>query len=239
MRSAARVVAEAGSDGRTRLIELAAAAPLGLRPTRDALMLVSTAQGLLDDDDLTLEVVVGPGATLVVRSAAATVAYTSRHARLTVSCSVAPGGRLDWRPEPLIATAGCHLSLEARIVLEAGAALRWTEELVLGRLHEVPGSFATSLSVDLAGLPLLRHELAVGPDAPGWDGPAIVGSHRAVGLTLFAGALATPASAAGAAWAVMELAGGGALVSAFASDIPELRLAMAEACGPVSVGTGR
>jgi urease accessory protein len=35
--------------------------------------------------------------------------------------------------------------------------------------------------VTLGGRPLLHHELSVGPDAPGWDGPAVLGGARAAG----------------------------------------------------------
>jgi urease accessory protein len=38
--------------------------------------------------------------------------------------------------------------------------------------------------VNLDGHPLYRHELAVGPDADGWNGPAVLGTARATGSVL-------------------------------------------------------
>ena len=43
------------------------------------------------------------------------------------------------------------------------------------------------LDVDIDDHPLLRHQLELGPGVPGWDGPAVLGANRAVGLVLLAG----------------------------------------------------
>jgi urease accessory protein len=75
---------------------------------------------------------------------------------------------------------------------------------------------------------LLRHGLEVGPAAPGWDGPAMLGASRAVGLVLTAGdGEHASGAAAGTGWAAMPLDGPGALVQAVAQDLPGLRQALA------------
>jgi urease accessory protein len=230
MRARAVVVAEADSDGRCRLTELRRAPPIGLCPTPDALYLTSTAQGLVGDDHLELNIVVGAGATLVIRSVAATLAYASAGARLAVNATVAAGGRLDWRPEPVIVTRRCRSSIEASVAIEGGGALTWTEECLLGRFEEEPGDAEFSLSINYAGSPLLRHRLAVGPAAPGFDGPAVVGRNRAVGCRVLAGALAMPDCNVGPNWAVLDLDGPGVMVNALGSTLDDLRGRMAAAC---------
>jgi len=226
-------VAEADDRGSCRIVEMAATAPLGLRETRDAVYLVGTAQGLVGDDDLELEVVVGPGATLRIRSAAATIAYSSRSARLALRCSVGAEGVLDWCPEPVIATRGCRTTISARIELDRDAGLSWTEECVLGRIGEPPGDLELSIAVDYAGRALLRHQLLVGSASPGWDGPAHLGTNRAVGYRVVAGSLESSLSGTGNGWAALELDGPGVVLSAVAIDHLALRRAMTEAtAGP-------
>ena len=232
MRARAVVVAEADGDRPCRLTELRGAAPIGLRPTPEALYLTSTAQGLVGDDQLELDVVVGVGATLVIRSVAATLAYASAGARLVVNATVAAGGRLDWHPEPLIVTRRCRASIEASVAIESGGALSWTEECLLGRFEEEPGDAEISLAIDHADTPLLRHRLAVGPAAPGFDGPAVLGRNRAVGCRVLAGALELPHRRTGPNWAVLDLEGPGVLVSVLGSTFEELRSNLAEACDP-------
>jgi urease accessory protein len=223
MRAHARVVAEADPRRPYRLVEMTDSAPIGLRWTRDAIYLVGTAQSLLAEDELLLEVVVRKGATLCLRSAAASIAYASSNARLTVSCSVESGGVLDWQPEPLIATHRCNATVRAEIALANGAGLRWNEEVILGRYEEPAGDLDLTVSVDHDGGPLLRHQLLVGSAAPGWNGPATLAGHRAVGYRVIAGTCARPAAASGEGWAVLELDGPGAVITVVAHDQAELR----------------
>lgn len=181
-----------------------------LRPTADGLHLVGGAAGPLGGDDLSLDLEVGSGAALVVRTVAASVALrgspdqrASRqgsselrhvdaiseqcHSRFTVSARLGPGASLRWLPEPGVAAAGCwHVSL-SRLDLAASATAVWRDEVVMGRHGEQPGAWSSSLSADLAGNPLLRHCLSVGPGSPAWDGPAVVGRARAVGSILVVG----------------------------------------------------
>jgi urease accessory protein len=129
-------------------------------------------------------VVPGLGARSVLRSAASMIAWASVGSSLEVNVSVAKGGCLDWQLKPMTATRGCFFSQRVSAKLGDGAALSWTEEIVLGRHGEKPGRFSLRLDVDIDENPLLRYQLELGPGVSGWDGPAVVGTNRAVGLVL-------------------------------------------------------
>jgi urease accessory protein len=204
--------------------------------------LVSAAAGPLAGDDLRLDITVGSGARLVVRSVAATVALPGREpgpSRLVVSAEVADGGALEFEPEPTVIAAGAEHWSVIDVRLGVTATLRLREEILLGRFGEPPGSFHGTLRVDVAtptrtadharplrSSPLLRQELLLGPDAPGMRGPAHLGPARAVGSLLVAGPeWAGPAVDAGVldGAALLPLAGPGYLVSALADDAVSLR----------------
>jgi urease accessory protein len=218
MQARASIVADVDSRGLTRLVELREAAPLAMRWTRDAVFLVSTAQGLLGEDTVELNVSVRPGATLRIRSAAATLAYASSNARFLITADVASGGFLDWEPEPLIATRHCRLSLQSNVTLSGDARLRWTENCLLGRFQEEPGDLSASIFVDYDCRPLLRHQLTIGNDAPAWDGPAGLGGTRAVGYRLIVDRDQAAATHVGAGWAAMALDERATVISALAKD---------------------
>jgi urease accessory protein len=234
VRSRARIVAEAAQGGGTRLTELSAPAPLGLRETDDGLFLVSSAQGLLAEDDLELDIVVGRGAHLRLRSAAAAVAYSSTDARLQIRARVASAASLDWSPEPLIATSKCRLRVSARIDLDQGAAVQWNDQCILGRSGEEPGELELSLSLNYMDRPALRHRIVLS-DASGWEGPAVLGDARALGTLLQFDPRAEengprPRPASGPSWAVLPLEAGGLIVNALGADLFEMQEAMACAC---------
>lgn len=224
----ASVRAEADGDGGTRLVGLRSEAPVVLRATAHAVYLVGGAGGPLGGDDLTLEIDVGPGAELTVRTAAAAVALPGpTPSQVRVRARVACGGRLRWRPEPTVAARGCRHVVDAMVVLEDGAGLVWREEVVLGRWAEPAGSVVTRMAVDLGGAPLLRHELALGPAHPGSGSPAVAGEARAAGSMVVvepAWRLAPPPpSVLGATAAALPLAGPGLHIVALAPDIVSLR----------------
>src|SRR6185437_7581356 len=153
------------------------------------------------------DVHVKTGATLIVRSVAATIAYPSRDGALStldVNATVEAGGRLEWRPEPLIATGRCNHRITSTVELCANAELIWRDELVCGRHGEGPGDVCLLTRVQLEKRPLYVHELTVGPSAPGWSGAAVLGGARVHASTVYVGT--SPPAGAGT---VMELAGGG------------------------------
>ena len=187
MRASAALVAERGADGTTRLPVQRSQAPLILRRTPEAVYLVGGAAGPLGGDVLELRIEVRAGAALRLRTAAAAVALPGRDGQesvLSVTISVAAGGRLEYLPEPTVAADGARHRTDIRVDLSAGAALVLRDEVVLGRHGERGGACRTRLRADLAGVPLLRHEL----DASGADevslGPAVLAGQRTAGSLL-------------------------------------------------------
>jgi urease accessory protein len=128
---------------------------------------------------------------------------------LEIHADVAAGGALDLLPEPTVAVRGCRHRMVGRATVGAGGWLRWREEILLGRFGEAPGHVETDLRVDVRPgpaascgptadyLPLLRQQLALGPDVPGLAGAALLGSARAVGSLLIAAPPAEVAATAG------------------------------------------
>ncbi|MGW2821248.1 urease accessory protein UreD [Streptomyces sp. NPDC001443] len=232
----ARIVARDDGRGGTALPVLESDGPLALRRTRASgreahVMLVGAMSGPHGGDRLAVRAEVGPGARLRVGSAAATIALpgqTKAEARYDVRLDVADGGELHWLPEQLISAGGSELCVTTRADLSGSARLVLREEQVLGRVGEQPGRLTSRLTIRIDGRALLDQELACGPGAPGgWDGPAVLAGHRAVGQLVVIGAefAAEPVTARmlGEQSALVPLAGPGALVTAVAADALRLR----------------
>ncbi|MET8130484.1 urease accessory protein UreD [Streptomyces sp. NPDC005251] len=190
VRATARIEARDDGRGGTSLPMLDGEGPLALRRIRSSgsearVMLVGAMSGPLGGDHLAVEARVGPGARLRVGSAAATIALPGQakgEARYDVRLDVADGGELSWLPEQLISAGGSELSVSSRVELRGDARLVFREEQVLGRVGEQPGRLTSRLTVRRDGRALLDQELACGPGAPGgWDGPAVLAGHRALG----------------------------------------------------------
>ena len=206
MTTAAAVVAELAVGARTRCTTLRSAPPISLRDTPDGLYLVASGAGPVGGDDLHLDVEVGSGASLVIRSAAASIVLpgpTGKPSSLRVQVQVS--GSLRWAPEPTILVDGCDHRTTTKIDLAAGATLAWREVVVLGRHEEPTGSLLQRLHVDRDGAPLLRTELPIGPRWPGADGLAGTDGALVVMSMLVIG-LEEPARPAGADGAVLQLA---------------------------------
>jgi urease accessory protein len=236
MRAFARIVAGADGRGGTRLAVLRGESPLLLRrtgpPARGGVTvhLVGGAAGPMRGDDLRLEIEVGPGARLDLRSVAASLALPGRAqeppSRLAIHAEVAAGGSLSWLPEPLIAAAGCHHLAFTDVRVGAGGTLLWRDDLVCGRHGESSGDVRTDTTIRYDGVTLYRHELAVGPGAAGWSGAAVLGGGRAVGSVVLAGPSLPAAALLGGDAAIMPLAGPGMLATAVGADIRAVRAAL-------------
>lgn len=242
VRAIARVVAREDGRGGTALPVLEGDGPLALRRTRGSgdearVMLVGAMSGPLGGDAFAVEVEVERGARLRVGSAAATIALPGQakgEAHYDVRLRVADGGELEWLPEQLISAKGSDLYVATRVELGADARLVLREEQVLGRVGEEPGRLTSRLTVRAEGRTLLDQELACGPGAPGgWDGPAVLGGHRAVGQLVVVrpefGKSPVAARVLGESAAVVPLAGPAVLVSAVAADALRLRRVLDEA----------
>jgi len=240
MRAEARIVAEADGRGGTRLAVLRGESPLllrrtGPRTTGDVTVhLVGGAAGPLRGDDLRLDIEVGPGARLEVRSVAAQLALPgppgAPASRLAIRAGVAAGGALRWLPEPLIAAAGCDHLAVTHVEVAAGGSLLWRDDLVCGRHDEPSGDVHADLTIRYAGSTLYRHQLTVGPRGPGWSAAAVLGGGRAVGSLVLAGPELPGAALPGGDSALMPLAGPGMLASAVGQDIRQVRAALDPLC---------
>ncbi|MCX4740588.1 urease accessory protein UreD [Streptomyces antibioticus] len=238
----ARIRACADGRGGTALPVLDGEGPLAPRRTRGTagearVVLVGAMSGPLGGDRFAVEAEVEGGARLRVGSAAATIALPGQlkdEAHYTVRLTVADGGELRWLPEPLISAKGSELYVTTRADLAPGARLVLREEQVLGRAGEEPGRLGSRLVLRIGGRTVLDQELSCGPGAPGgWDGPAVLAGHRAVGQLLVVrpefAEHPVAARMLGAHAAVMPLAGPAALVSAVAPDGRLLRRVLDEA----------
>ncbi|MGK4908883.1 urease accessory protein UreD [Streptomyces albus] len=243
----ARITAAPDGRGGTALPLRSGEGPFALRRTRSAdpscarVTLVGAMSAPLGGDRLAIETVVEPGAALRVDGSAATLALpgrTAEPARYDVRLDVGEGGRLHWLPEPLISVRGSELHQSIRAELAPGARLVLRDEQVLGRAGEEPGRLGSRLTVYRAGRPLLDQRLDFGPGAPGWDGGAVLGGHRAVGQLLVVDPALEDAPAAprvlGETAAVTPLAGPAVLVTAVAPDALCLRRVLDEALTSLS-----
>ncbi|MFI8849545.1 urease accessory protein UreD [Streptomyces sp. 891-h] len=232
----ARITAVPDGRGGTALPSLAGGGPVAPRRTRSAdpatarVTLVGAMSAPLGGDRITIEARAEPGAALRIDGSAATLALpgrTAEPARYDVHLEVGEGGRLHWLPEPLISVRGSELRQHLSAELSPGARLVLRDEQVLGRAGEESGRLRTRLTVRRGGRPLLDQQLDFGPGAPGWDGGAVLGGHRAVGQLLVVGPEQAqeplPARVLGDSAVVTPLAGPGVLVTAVAPDALRLR----------------
>jgi urease accessory protein len=180
--------------------------------------LVQTVGGPLAGDQLDIDVKVGPGARLELFGVAATVALPAdRPAHQRVRVHVASGGRLAFRPGPLVLAAGCRLEVALDVLLQPGAAALVEEIVVLGRTGEEPGELHARLRCDLAGGPLLRDEIRIGA-AGVHAGPAVLAGARAYGALSLLGVRAP---------GPLQLEGPGTLARGLAPHTVALRRALA------------
>lgn len=154
---------------------------MALRRVNDAVYLVSSAAHPVGGDELVVTVDVGPGALAVVRSVAAMLVWpgpAGEWSRFTIDAHVAAGARLVFVPEPTVAGGACRHRTQVTVTLAGDAALRWRDEIVLGRSGEEPGRFESTLRVVRRGEPVLATGTRVGGDVVAWSGPAVTAGRR-------------------------------------------------------------
>jgi urease accessory protein len=148
---------------------------------------IGAMSGPLGGDRLTLDVTAEARSRLEVTTAAATIALrgpTDAPATYDVRLTVGENASLNWLPHALISTRGSTLHQTCTVDLATTARLLLREEQQLGRTAEPPGHLSTRLTVRRDGRPLLDQHTLYGEPAPAWDGPAILGPHRAAGQLL-------------------------------------------------------
>jgi urease accessory protein len=241
VRAVARIRAVADGRGGTALPLLTGDGPLALRRTGAGtatdvahVTVVGAMSAPLGGDRLRIEAEAGAGARLTVGASAATLSLpgaSGEPAAYDVRLTIGEGAEMRWLPEPVIAARGSDLRMTTRVELAPGARLLLREEQILGRYGEPTGRLSTRLTVCRDGRTLLDQELSFGPGAaPGWDGPAGLGGHRAVGQLLFVATDVAPLAAEVPSLAredglvtLTPLAGPAALVTALAPDGRRLR----------------
>lgn len=189
-------------------------------------MLVQTVAGPLAGDRTEIDVDVGEGASLEVIANAATLAFPAASAaRIDTRLRVGEGGRLLWRPEPLILAAGCRLESSLLLELAPGAAALTRELVVLGRHGERPGSYHAQLRCELAQRPLLHDAVDIEGGGAVYASPAVLAGARAFGSLALLGVDPSGAPAAGE----LDLAGPGRVARVLAPDAAALRRQIATA----------
>ena len=130
--------------GRTRITDLACRPPLQVlrahhvdpgRPDLATVILASPAGGILQGDQLMIDIRVGPGARLRVGTQSATRIYRapSSKARQIVRLEVEAGGYLEYLPDPFIPYAGSQFISSTTAIVAADAALVMGEVVAPGR----------------------------------------------------------------------------------------------------------
>lgn len=189
MRARAQLAAESGSDGAH--LRCRCTAPIVLRQTGPhRVHLVQSAGGPLGGDELALDVHLGVGAFLQVRSAAATVVQPGSPpapARWTVAAGLDDGAMLDWCPEPTVVCDGAELHSSMTVALRRGARAMLREVVVLGRADQRGGCFRGEFTVERDGVPLLAHTVLLDGTDPVLAGPAGTGGARVVGMLAVVG----------------------------------------------------
>ncbi len=210
MQAHAVVVAEAARDGDCSFSTLRSDPPLLLRPTPFGLHLQGGAAGPLGGDRLRLDVRVQAGASLSIRTVAASIVLPGRApSELDIEVRVDEGAHLDWHPEPLVSVVGSRHRQRVSIELASTSTLRWHETLVLGRTGEPPGTIDTRTRIDRAGEVLLHHDLRLGDpaDSDSWRSAAGIADAKLVATTVHVGGSEPmPCGAGPARTAVFQLA---------------------------------
>ena len=190
--SATATVAADLEGGRPR-IRWNQAWPIVLRPTGNAQVhLVHGAGGPLGGDVLALDVRVGAGAALAVRSAGATIVQPGRGsvpARWDFDVVVGAGGAWNGRRNRPSSPTGRTTGRRCGSSLGAGARAIIREVVVLGRHGGVGGRYRGRLDVSVDGNPLLAHTTLLDGADPALCGPGGTAGARAVGTLILVDAV--------------------------------------------------
>lgn len=173
---------EVGVDtsGRSVLRTMRCEVPLLVRVDTAAdvltLVVVNGAAGPLGGDELHLSLVVDDGASVRVRSVAASMAQPGPAGGSSTTVTrlvVGESARLDWDLEPTISVRGSYHRAITTVDVAAGGVATVAESAWLGRHGEEPGVLALRQRVTLAGVAVLDHEtvLGAGHRSAGAHGP--------------------------------------------------------------------
>jgi urease accessory protein len=161
------------------------------------LLIVNAAAGPLGGDELTLSLTIDDGASVRVRSVAASMVHpgpTGAPSLTTTHVRVGALASLDWELEAMVSVALSDHRACTVVEAHPSATIRMAETLSLGRHGEPGGRLALRQRLVVGGTGVLDHETAFGPGAA--SGPGAQGSMRCVRSTLLVGDDA-PTTAAG------------------------------------------
>ena len=240
MRTEAEVVVGPGAGGVSTLVVAAASGALAVRRTGArggrtggaragapsgsveaplGVHLVATAAGPLGGDVVDVRVRVLAGASLRLRSVAATLALPRSGGGLARTCLdvvVEDGAHADVELGPTVVAAGADVVATTTARVDGTGTLVLTERVQLGRHHEAPGRWRGHLDARRGGRPWLVQRVGVGPGASlddAIDAPRALLSRLSTDDAP-AGAAMTRGSAAR-----LPLARGGTLVEATGPDL--------------------
>jgi urease accessory protein len=200
-------------SGRTVIRSIRAGQHFAARETGPGVVhLVGTAAGPLGGDDVTIEVHVGRGARLAVRSAGATIVQPGGQVPdsvLRLQADVEDGAMLDFGCEPTVVCHRAEHRAESVLDLQGSGQVRLLEQVLLGRSNEPAGSWVGRTRLTRDGRPELRHTLR--SELVAADGI------RVISTLLRSGIEATSATCGTAV--AMALAAGGLLVTATGSQL--------------------
>jgi urease accessory protein len=162
-------------DGRTVLLESQGTYPLQVMRPQAApragglsLVLLLLSGGLLDGDDVSVDVVVEAGARLALRTQAATQVHAGCSGQ-TLRAVVGDGGWFSYVPRALVPHAGARYHGRAVVEMAAGARVLLGEPLAPGRVRfgEEFAYAQMRLDVDVlqAGHLIARERALIRPDA--------------------------------------------------------------------------
>lgn len=196
---------------------------LDLGPAAVHACVLPTQAGPLAGDHDRMRIVVGAGATLVVRPVTATVALPgARPTRIGLDVEIGAGGRLVLEEAPLIVAAGADVERSATIVLAAGAVAALRDVVVLGRTGEPGGRFAGTTRITGDRGVILHDEVRLDPATARQDAHvALAPGHRVAGTLCLVGIETADDAALG-------LARGGALRRCTAPGVAELDAELAQ-----------
>lgn len=211
--------------------------PFAIRRCGDRVMVAGSAASPVGGDQLSLDVVVGRGATLDLGTVAATMVWPGAEpgrSQMATSCVVGERAHLDWHPEPTVSVAGSDHIITTHVELAATATCRLIDELSLGRHGEPSGALEWRTRVERGGRVLVHHAEQFGPDVAGHGSVVGVGAARHVCSAVLVGVHAGRArtrvdGAAAGGW--LPITEDTAVVMAVGPDRPEV-LALLRALAP-------
>jgi urease accessory protein len=167
----ASVVVRAG-PGRSDVIRGRGAGPLRLLFPRAAgkaawIVTSSLGGGLVDGDDVTLDVEVEPGATCLVTTQSSTKVYRGS-ARQRLDVRVRGDGCAIVVPDPVVAFRDARFTQATTIGLDAGASLVLADIVTAGRIaygeRWSAARIDSALSIAIAGVPRLHDRIVLDRD---------------------------------------------------------------------------